>query len=179
MSTYEIIQIAGIIISAFTSIVAIVISVKTLCQNSKMIEESTRPYITVYTNTTYFGEPTLYLVIKNFGSTSATISNFYCDTNLEEYSYLETIKPFSDINGLNLAPNQKISYPIKTRNESNELIKNIKISFDYSDKFKVYSENKVINLSEYYNSADLRIYNENEPFKSVAYSIEDISEKML
>lgn len=45
MTTTDIIEIIGIIASTTVSIVAIVISVMTLKQNSKMIEESTRPYV--------------------------------------------------------------------------------------------------------------------------------------
>ena len=51
----DIIEIVGIIVSAIVSIVAIVISVKTLKQtqitneqNNRMLEESTRPYVTIY-----------------------------------------------------------------------------------------------------------------------------------
>ena len=47
MTTTDIIEIIGIIASTTVSIVAIVISVMTLKQNNKMIEESTRPYVVV------------------------------------------------------------------------------------------------------------------------------------
>ena len=50
----DVIEILGIIASLITSVIAIVISVKTLHQNSQMIEESTRPYIVVYSQTLIF-----------------------------------------------------------------------------------------------------------------------------
>lgn len=58
----DVIQIIGILASLITSILAIVISVLTLKQNSKMIEESTRPYVAIYSKTTNFQSPQYYLV---------------------------------------------------------------------------------------------------------------------
>ena len=48
LSPSDLIQIAGIIVSLICSLIAIAISLKTLKQNSKMIENSTRPYIGIY-----------------------------------------------------------------------------------------------------------------------------------
>lgn len=45
LSVSDVIQLLGIIISLVTSVVAIIISVLSLKQNSKMIADSTRPYI--------------------------------------------------------------------------------------------------------------------------------------
>ena len=54
LTVSDVIEIVGIIASLITSIVAIAISVKTLKQNSRMIEDSTRPYVSVYIGNTYF-----------------------------------------------------------------------------------------------------------------------------
>ena len=64
MTTTDIIEIIGIIASTTVSIVAIVISVMTLKQNSKMIKESTRPYVVVCGKTANYQEPRFYLIIK-------------------------------------------------------------------------------------------------------------------
>lgn len=48
LSASDIIQIVGIIVSLITSIIAICISVKTLKQNSYVLQESTRGNICIY-----------------------------------------------------------------------------------------------------------------------------------
>ena len=48
LSTSDWIQLLGIIASLVTSIIAIFISIFTLRQNSKMIEASSRPVLSIY-----------------------------------------------------------------------------------------------------------------------------------
>lgn len=64
LTTSDIIQIIGIATSLITSVTAIAISVLTLRQNSKMIENSTRPYIGIYIAHTYIKDIAVYLVVK-------------------------------------------------------------------------------------------------------------------
>ena len=65
LTVSDIIEAIGILVSLATSVVAIFISVKTLKQNSDMIEESTRPVISVYAQSINPGVPMFYLVVKN------------------------------------------------------------------------------------------------------------------
>lgn len=51
------------LITAITSIVAVVISVFTLKQNSEMIENSTRPYIGIYGLSVFIVDRTYYIII--------------------------------------------------------------------------------------------------------------------
>lgn len=71
----DVIQLIGILASLITSIIAIIISVLTLKQNSKTIDETSRPYVAIYAKTTNFQSPHYYLVVKNFGQSGATISS--------------------------------------------------------------------------------------------------------
>lgn len=64
LSPSDIIQLLGILLSTIISTIAVIISVVTLRQNHQMVEESTRPYIVVYTAATDFQSPMYYLVIK-------------------------------------------------------------------------------------------------------------------
>ena len=75
----DIIQILGIIASFLTAFVAIVISLVTMRQNSKMIEESSRAIISIYPQSINTGTPMLFMVIKNFGNSPAIISKFDYD----------------------------------------------------------------------------------------------------
>src|SRR5699024_476457 len=74
----DIIEIISIIVSAVVSIVAIAISLKSLKQsritneqNNRLLEESTRPYITIYLDAITICEQTSYFVLKNFGNSPA------------------------------------------------------------------------------------------------------------
>lgn len=108
MTISDIIQIVGIIVSLAIGVVSIIIACKTLKQNSKMIEESTRPYIAVYGKKVYFGVAKYVLIIKNFGASSGTITDFKCGTDLKKYTIIKNFKPFNHIVGTTLAPNQSI-----------------------------------------------------------------------
>lgn len=103
----DIIQIVGILVSLITSIIAIVISVKTLRQNSKMIEESSRPVIAVYTQSINPGVPMLYLIVKNFGQSPAFMEKFDTDFDFSEcYGAKNTKNYIKDLNKCVIAPGQ-------------------------------------------------------------------------
>lgn len=100
------IELFGIFISFATSIIAIVISIKTLKQNSKMIEDSTRPNIGIYLASTYIRNVSCYLVVKNFGQSSAFIESFTYDFDLKSTSNVPHYNPFDNIEGSTLMPSQ-------------------------------------------------------------------------
>lgn len=106
----EIINIALSSITALTAIISIIIAIITLKRNSKMIEESTRPNIVIYSTMV---DSITYIIIKNYGSSSAIIDSLQCDY---EFSKEETGDFEGDIfelvNGAILAPNQSIRRPL-------------------------------------------------------------------
>ena len=92
------------LITAITSIVAVVILVFTLKQNSEMIENSTRPYIGIYGLSVFIMDRTYYIIIKNFGQSSARIESFHSDPSLNNFSKVEGEVPFSHIVGATIMP---------------------------------------------------------------------------
>ena len=64
------------IFSFLLAVISIVTVIITLRQNNKMIEASTRPIVSVYTQVINSGNPILYLVIKNFGQSVAYMKKF-------------------------------------------------------------------------------------------------------
>ena len=98
LTASDYIEILGIIVSLICSIVAIVISIKTLKQNSEMIENSTRPYIGVYLASTYIRDVTCYLVVKNFGQSSAF--------DLKSVTDVPNYHPFGNIENSTFMPQQ-------------------------------------------------------------------------
>ena len=67
MDVATIINIILCVLSFILAVISVVTVVITLRQNNKMIEESTRPVISIYTDEINAGNPLFYLVVKNFG----------------------------------------------------------------------------------------------------------------
>lgn len=73
---------------------AISVVTVTLRQNNRMIEESTRPYISVYTDEINTGNPLFYLIIKNFGKSPAYITKFESDFDFRGCYKIPTDKDY-------------------------------------------------------------------------------------
>lgn len=100
------IQLIGVVISLISSISAIIISVATLRQNSKMIKESTRPYIGIYGLSTYLGFRQYYIILKNFGQSGAIIDSITYSFDISELSKHKDFEPFSHLDGVTIMPGQ-------------------------------------------------------------------------
>jgi len=148
LSISDTIQLFGIIASFVTSIIAIVISVITLRQNSKMIESASRPIISLYIDAITVCEQTSYFVLKNFGASPAKIVSFEYDSVLKEtrqkFSLLSS--QFDYIEGIVLAPGQSklLEYDM-TRLPVDDVSFNIKYSFGNI----LYSEEVTLNVKKY------------------------------
>lgn len=70
MSYSEIISVALSVITVFTAIASVIIANKTLNQNSKMIENSTRPYLVIYGEVVHFQNMGYILILKNCGASA-------------------------------------------------------------------------------------------------------------
>lgn len=91
------IQLLGIIASLVVSIVAIVISLATLHQNSKMLESASRPIVSMYIDSITVCEQTSYFVLKNFGASPAKITTFKYDSILKETTPAAIMLYLSDL----------------------------------------------------------------------------------
>lgn len=131
------IQAVVAVISLITSIIAVVISVKSLRLTQKSILDANRPYVTMYldaVDTIYFSKD---LVIKNFGKTSARIDNIEFDTELDQ---LNKEKKMQSLIGGTIAPSQKFTTTLK-----NDFSKMLTVHVQYSDlNGKKYEETIVI-----------------------------------
>lgn len=120
--------------STILAIIPIIISVLTLLQNNKMIEESTRPVISVYTQRIYYNNrSSLYLVVKNFGSSTAYMTKFTAEPNLNDcYGFQAPRNYIDDLNSCVIAPNQsRICYL-----EYKALPEKVKFSLEYHSNAK-------------------------------------------
>lgn len=142
----NILQVIGILTSLFTSIVAIVISVKSLKQNSQMLEESTRPYIGIYGVASYVKQPNYYIVLKNFGQSSALITDFSSDLDLSLISLHKSEIPFKNIVGTAVMPGQSFRSVIDI-NAALARTKHITFSMTYTSGVHTYNETILLNLT--------------------------------
>ena len=172
------IQLCGIVLSTLASLIAIIISILTLRQNSKMFEESTRPYIVMYTGTTNFQSPNYYLILKNFGQTGAYITNFNCDYDLSYCSYNDKHAPFSHIENTFVAPGQSYTCNI----DPLKLFENprpIKIDISYKAGSKTYNDTFILNVEADPGMIHSRAATNSKELKIISYTLQDIAEKML
>lgn len=113
--TKDSIEIFGIIVGVFISVAAVIvalisnkISKETLLANNRMIEESTRPYLTIYPYIYNPGTMLYGLIIKNSGPTGCVIDSFESDYKYFSDSVhgLNNVSIEQTLIGLTLGPNQ-------------------------------------------------------------------------
>jgi hypothetical protein len=174
----DIIEVIGIIASLVTSIVAIIISIKTLKQNSRMIEESTRPYVVVYSRTTNFQTPNYYLVVKNFGQSGAIVTSLKCDYDLSTCSYRKDHVPFAHFENTFIAPGQSFITNIdrlkffENPSELHFFIKYTANGVTYSDQFTINPKVDVDLIQTRASTAGKELHN-------ISYTLQDFVEKLL
>ena len=173
MELSNIIQICGILASLLTSIIAIAISIKTLKQNSNMIEASTRPYVSVVA-TEMNDFPVL--VLKNYGTSSAIITQMHADIDLSSCGFNEDHKPFANIAGTHLAPNQAIASMLK----DGSLRYNFSITLRYKYMDKEYEEIVPINVDALSESVTLKTHPKNgNELRNIAKTLQDLESHII
>lgn len=159
LSPSDVIEIMGIIVSSSVSIIAIIISVKTLKQaqitneqNNRMLEESTRPYIAIYLDTITICEQSSFFVLKNFGQSPAKITLFDFDpilktlqTGQEEGDRLIN-EQYDFVKGLTLAPGQSKMMLCKVNLIPKDIV-TFKIGYTSSEKY--YEDIFELNVKNY------------------------------
>lgn len=175
-TTSDIIQIIGIIASLITSIVAIVISILTMRQNSRMIEESSRAIIGIYGESVNFGTPMFYLVIKNFGNSTATITKFSSDFDFNDcYGFKADQNWINDLNNFVIAPGQsricKLDY--------NKISRPITFEFEYLSASKKYSEKITVDLRAGAAMVSSKNATEGKELRTISYTLQEMVQKNL
>lgn len=147
LTTSDIIELFGIAASLLVSIIAVIISVISLHQNSKMIEEASRPQIQIYP---VFIDSILYLVIKNYGASEAYIDEIKCS---HIFTPDETMGDdlggniFAKLSGAIISSGHSIKCPLYGYKVKNEIF-NFEIKYHSSaKKYKsAFSFNPISNL---------------------------------
>lgn len=148
------------------TIMAIVISVLTLIQNNKMIFESNKPYISIFSKIISFNSPHLFLILKNFGTSGAIIVNIEYDEVLDSYFYK---KPFENMKDVFIAPDQSYVYPIDNEENIDSII-NFKVTYKYLGK--IYTENHTVKFSQYHDVAVVK-YHSSKDLKELSEVLQE------
>lgn len=169
MTNSDIINIFSIISSLIVAGITIWISYKsltiasksfkvaseTLQQSSQMIENQTRPYLTVYSGFLGYEHMLVYLILRNFGQGNAYIKKWHSETDLSKYMIPKGKKmpdPFAHIEGTTLAPGQSLPVPfdyekLKQASEDSGHKGILKFSYVYEYNGKQYNEEAIVNIA--------------------------------
>lgn len=177
MDAATIVNVILCVLSFILAAISVVTVIITLRQNHKMIENSTRPYVIVYSSVTDFQNPEYYICVKNFGQSGATITSFSCDCDLKEYSYGEKI-PFEHLPNTFIAPGQSFICNI----DSYKLFKDphlLTFTIEYIANNKKYPDTFVINPQADGDLIHTRACTKDSELSIISYTLQTIAEKML
>lgn len=177
MDTATVVNIIFCVLSFILAVISVVTVVITLRQNSKMIEESTRPVISVYTDEINTGNPFFYFIVKNFGKSTAYITNFEYDFDFKGCFKVDNdIDYLKDFNNAVLAPGQsricmldyakidkEVTFKLKYRSGSNK---------EYSDEFKI---DLKAGVSLPYGKVDTK----GKELRTISYALQELLQKNL
>lgn len=131
------------ILSFFLAVISICIVIISIRQNNKLLESSSRPYISAFLSDQ---SENIVLTIKNFGNSSAYITSFTSTADFAKLSLDKNIIPFQNFKGSVLAPGQAVSCSFKYRDLADEydsFTLKITYSSDFSSKRKFHNKNYI------------------------------------
>lgn len=183
MTVSDIIELLLLIITIIGTITALVISVKTLKQNNKMIEENSRAHIFFYIEHYRYSNK-FFLTIKNFGNGKGILKYIKISPELE-YSKIPgwesepCRKVLTEAKNLTLAPNQQISswfsfvdYPDKV----------FDVEIEYETLGKTFIEKYTIDMNYTKNVESVAKFafdDTDETYKTALYVINDSIQELI
>ncbi|VDG23712.1 hypothetical protein [Lactiplantibacillus mudanjiangensis] len=162
------------LITALTSIVAIIISVSALITTKKSIEDANRPYVQAYLKWMWFDQNLEeYLIIKNFGKTGANINSISFSDNWTNSFNNEPV--FPDMKNVLIAPNQAFETQTELdaagtgngRNRKNPITMTIKYS--WSNGYKSDTFRQTFSADTYKNFELVRTETGHDDFNKLFY----------
>lgn len=176
LTSSDCIQLAGIVVSFCTSIIAIFISIITLRQNSKMIEESSRASIGIYGESINAGSPMFFLVVKNFGNSTATLTKFNTDFDFSDCYGFSTDKNFMlELNNCTIAPGQSRICQL----DYNKITRPVTFELEYISASKKYSETQTIDLKLGSSMLTSKVSTKDKELRTISYTLQEMLQKNL
>lgn len=174
-----IVNICSCILTFLLSTISVVILIVTIRQNSRMLENASRAYIAIYSEITYVHAMNFYLIIKNFGQSSAIINSLECDTDLSKFAHIETLVPFSHMENVSIAPNQSFKCALQSVNLFASKIPSINFKVTYTSNNKKYVETFCINLKALTGLVNTKASSKEDPLKMISNTLQDINKRLL
>lgn len=182
MTASDWIQIAIAIITLLGIITSLVISICTLKQNSKVIEDSNKANIILYID---FNPTTsrYYIIIKNFGHSVGKLISIKITPKLnwKKTKFNQDMKPITDSKNVLLSPNQKIASWFDFKDYPD---RKFKVTLKYESLEKLYTNEYEIDLSFVDNidwliqySFDDNTQDNKEALYKINNSIQDLTDK--
>lgn len=177
----ETLELFGILASTITSIIAIVISLLTLRQNAKMIEDSSRPCIGIYGLSTYVCNRNYYIILKNYGKSTARIESLTYDFDIALLSRSENYEPFSHIDGASIAPGQSYRCSIDFDKVTAYELTCINFHICYSSGTRKYEEDIFLKIDANLGNLESHTKSSEEktPLAVISETLQDIHIKSL
>lgn len=179
MSLSDYINLSLSVLSLLLAIISVITVILTLKQNSKMIESATRAYISVYGDSINNNSIKFYIVIKNFGQSSAKITSFECDTDLVLFSFKNDRIPFLHMQGTSMAPNQAYKCNLQHTLLFNSGIEQINFKISYECNNKIYNDTFCIILKSFSDLIRTRDNVKNKELQAIYNALEELDERLL
>lgn len=172
------IQIIIAIITLGGIISSIVIAVKTLKQNSRMIEETSRPNIIIYKDTLNINSPISFIVIKNIGGSLAHITSIHFDNKLVEklnWHSQDVAEVLNMLNDSYIAPQQFYRIPIDIKDIT---FKTISINVSYTNGIKSYNDCYTLSLKQDSKIALMQQHQSRDELKVISNAIQELIKRL-
>ena len=133
------ITVISTIVTAIISIVSVIIAVLAVKVTKKSILDANRPYVVAYFDVVDVGYYKKYLIIKNYGSTGAQITDIKLNIDFEDNRLQNFI---IDCSNRYIAPNQSFKTAISTNEKFSYLTgkDSLFVTIEYRDQIKRYKE---------------------------------------
>lgn len=177
MNLPTVVNIILCILSFILAAISVITVIITLRQNNKMIEESTRPVISIYTEEINAGEPFFYLVIKNFGSSPACITKFEYDFDFTGCYKIKNDKDYlQKFNNAILAPGQSKICMLDYK----KINKEVTFTINYqSGANKMYSDTFTVDLKAGVSLPYGKVDTEGKELHTISYALQEMIQKNL
>lgn len=179
MDIATIINIILCILSFMLAAISVVTIVITIRQNSTMIENSSRAYVSIYGDVINCQNLSFYIIIKNFGQSSALVTSLKCNTDLSKFSFNKNLHPFSHIEGTSIAPNQTLKCTLDHLELFNAGISSLNFEISYESNNKKYFETYCINLNIFSELICTRPSANGKELHTLSCALQELNERLL
>lgn len=185
MQTTDWINLSLSILSFILAAVSVITVIITLRQNNRMLEESTRPVLSFYTDEINTGSPSFYFIVRNNGSSPAIIRDISSDQDFTKFligvgtlEHMEQFDPIRRLKNAVIAPGQSRRCALDYYLIPDRVTIHVKYSSSagkmYAERYNIDLKAGVGMLSTKSNSSD-----ELKTLREISYALQEKLQKEL